>query len=237
MKQQAILAWSGGKDSAFALYELLRSKEYEIAALLTTITEDYGRVSMHGIRESLIEQQAVSLGYSLQKVYISSHASNEDYEAAMKHMLLSYQQRGVCSVVFGDIFLEDLRRYREDRLSSIGMKGVFPLWKRDTQKLAQEFIETGFKAVITCVDTALLDKSFCGRPYERQLLCSLPSGVDPCGENGEFHTFAFDGPIFKARLDFKTGAVVLRDERFYFCDIIPHDVRAPVGSVSQPVGG
>ena len=221
MAEKVLFTWSGGKDSVMALYELLRTHSYEISALLTTITEDYDRISMHGVRRILLEQQAESLGLPLEKIYITKNTPNEEYEAKMRDKLMEYQSRGVLSVVFGDIFLEDLRKYREENLSKIGMKGIFPIWKRDTAELAHTFIDLGFKAVITCVDSKVLDKKFVGRLYDKQFLRELPSNVDSCGENGEFHSFVYDGPIFRERVSFIIGDIVLRDNRFYFCDLIP----------------
>jgi uncharacterized protein (TIGR00290 family) len=219
--ERVIFTWSGGKDSAMALYELQMADSYEITALLTTVTEDYDRISMHGVRAALLEQQAQSLRLPLDKVYITRNASNEDYEAQMRGKLLHYHSRGINSVVFGDIFLEDLRKYREDNLAKAGMQGIFPIWKRDTAELAHTFIDLGFKAVITCLDSNVLDKRFVGRVVDEQFLCELPNSVDPCGENGEFHSFVYDGPIFRERIRYKKGRIVLRDERFYFCDLIP----------------
>lgn len=220
--RKTLFAWSGGKDSARALYELKKTGEYEILALLTTITEDYDRISMHGVRRNLLEQQAKSLGFPLEKVYITKNSSNEEYEAKMKDKLTYYQGRGASSVVFGDIFLEDLKRYREKNLSKIGMKGIFPIWERNTTDLAHTFIRLEFKAVITCVDsTYSLDERFVGRVFDEQFLSELPAGVDPCGENGEFHSFVFAGPIFSESVKFKRSDIVLRDNRFFFCDLIP----------------
>jgi uncharacterized protein (TIGR00290 family) len=194
---------------------------YKIWALLTTITDGYDRISMHGVRNALLERQIESLGFPLRKVYISKDSSNQEYEAKIKDALLHYRAQGVSSVAFGDIFLEDLRRYREENLSRIGLKGIFPLWRRDTARLAQRFIDLGFKAVISCIDSKCLDKSFAGRVFDEQFLSELPSGVDPCGENGEFHSFVYDGPIFKSEISYEKGEVVLRDNRFYYCDLIP----------------
>ena len=190
-------------------------------ALLTTLTEDYDRISMHGVRSILLEKQANSLGLPIEKVYLSKNSSNEEYEASMREVLQRYLTFGVSSVVFGDIFLEDLRKYREDNLSKIGMKAVFPIWKRDTTELAHEFIDLGFRAVITCVDSNVLDKIFVGRLFDEQFLSELPANVDPCGENGEFHSFVYDGPIFQKRVSYKKGGVNLRDDRFWYCDLIP----------------
>ncbi len=223
MRRKVLFTWSGGKDSTLALYELHKSRNYDVVALLTTITEDYDRVSMHGVRRILLERQANSLGIPLEKIYITKNASNEEYEMRMRETLLKYRSKGVLSVVFGDIFLEDVRKYREENLSKIGMYGIFPLWKRDTSKLAAQFIDLGFRAIITCVDSRVLNKSFVCRPYNERFLDDLPPDVDPCGENGEFHTFVYDGPIFRRRIPFKRGKIVLRDNRFYYCDLIPEE--------------
>ena len=221
MPQRVLFAWSGGKDSAMALYELQKTGNYEISALLTTVTKDYDRISMHGVRRILLEQQAVSLGYPLEQVFISKSASNEEYEAKMQEILEKYLKAAVSAVVFGDIFLEEVRKYREDNLSKIGVKAVFPIWKRNTTELAHSFVDSGFKAVITCIDSKVLDKGFVGKLFDEQFLSELPSNVDPCGENGEFHSFVYDGPTFRERLLYKLGDVILRDNRFYFCDLIP----------------
>lgn len=218
---KVILTWSGGKDSAIALYELEKTENYQVAAFITTITAEYDRVSMHGVRRVLLEQQAASLGYPLTLVFIPSGASTAEYEARMQDILEKFLKKGITDIVFGDIFLDDIRKYRENSLSKIGMKAVFPLWKRGTTRLAHNFIDLGFRAVITCVDSKVLDKRFVGRIYDEQFLSELPSCVDPCGENGEFHSFVYDGPIFKKRIPYKLGDTVLRDERFYFGDLIP----------------
>ena len=221
MNEKVLFSWSGGKDSAMALYELQRARSYEISALLTVITEDYDRISMHGVRRVLLERQADSLGYPLEEIFISKNASNEEYESKMRDVLVKYRETGVSSVVFGDVLLEDVRRYREDNLAKVGMRGIFPLWKRDTTELANTFINLGFKAIITCVDSKVLGKRFVGRVYDKQFLRELPPHVDPCGENGEFHSFVYDGPIFRRKISFVIGDIVLRDNRFYFCDLIP----------------
>ncbi len=227
--EKVLFAWSGGKDSAMALYELKKNRDYEISALLTTITEDYDRISMHGVRKILLEQQAESLGLPLEKIYITKRSSNEEYEAKMRDALTRYQGMGVSSVAFGDIFLEDLKKYREDNLLKISMKGIFPIWKRNSTELAHTFIDLGFKAVITCIDSKVLDKTFAGRTFDKQFLSELPPNVDPCGENGEFHSFVYDGPIFSKRILCEKGEVVLRDNRYYFCDLIPAENRLTVG--------
>ena len=218
--EKVLFAWSGGKDSAMALYEAQKSEKYDVAALLTTVTQDYDRISMHGVRRALLEEQAALLGIPLETVLISKHSSNEEYEAKMKEALVRYKKEDIVSVVFGDIFLEDLKKYREDNLAKVGLKGVFPIWKRDTRELATAFIDLGFKAIITCVDSKSLDKSFAGRVFDKQFLSDLPNGIDPCGENGEFHSFVYDGPIFSRGIIFEKGQVVLRDNRFYYCDLV-----------------
>jgi len=220
MREKVLFCWSGGKDSAMALYEIQKGKRYEIISLLTTITEGYDRISMHGVRRTLLERQAQSLNLPLEKIFISKNCSNEEYESKMASVLTEFQKAGVSSVVFGDIYLEDIRKYREDNLSKIGMKGLFPLWKRDSSELARAFIDSGFKAIVTCVDSKVLDKSFVGRVIDEHFLGELPANVDPMGENGEFHSFVYDGPIFKERITFAIGEVIQRDS-FYFCDLLP----------------
>lgn len=219
MNEKIILSWSGGKDSALALYELMRQGNTDIT-LLTTITDKYERISMHGVREALLEKQAESLGCYLEKVYITPESTNEEYEKKMEETMNRYKKLGVTKVAFGDIFLEDIRKYREGNLKKAGMEAIFPLWGRDTKEIANIFINLGFKSIITCVDTKVLNGDFSGRLYDKNFLADLPENIDPCGENGEFHSFAFDGPIFKERINFSIGEKVLRDERFNFCDLI-----------------
>lgn len=221
MKEKVLFAWSSGKDSARSFFELKQDAKYEISGLMTTVTEGYERISMHGVRIALLEQQAEAMDMSLEKVYIPIGSSNESYETAMKNCLSAHKAQGVSAVAFGDLFLEDLKNYREKRLSEIGMKAVFPLWKRDTKELARSFVRLGFKAIVTCVDSQALDGSFAGRLYDEQFLEDLPGSVDPCGENGEFHTFVYEGPIFKRPVLLERGGVVVRENRFYFCEIIP----------------
>ena len=218
-RKKVICAWSGGKDGAMALHELLHEASYEITTLLTVITEEYSRVSMHGVRSSLMDAQASSLGIPLEKIYITRDSGQAGYEECMRRSLIHHKERGVEAVVFGDIFLADLRRYREDRLRETGMEAIFPLWGRDTRRLASSFIERGFRAVITCVDSTALDRSFAGIQFDRRCVDALPAGVDPCGENGEFHSFVYDGPPFKKPVAYTAGETVLRDGRFYFSDI------------------
>ena len=230
MKEKVLFAWSGGKDSALALHELCATGDYDITALLTTISEPYDRVSMHGIRRTLLEQQAESLGLPLKEVFISEGISKAQYESKMRDVLTEYVNAGVSDVVFGDIFLQDLRKYREGNLSKIGLKAIFPLWKRDTAELAYRFIELGFKSVITCVDSNALDQTFVGRTFNKQVLSVLTAGVDPCGENGEFHSFVYDGPIFRQKIPYTVGEVVFKENRFYCCDLEPIQNKQLIGS-------
>ena len=215
------LSWSGGKDSALALRALLDEDGSRPAALLTTVTEDYGRVSMHGVRRELVAAQAEAIGIPLIEVGIPATCPNEVYEARMSEALSSPPLDGVSTMAFADLFLEDIRAYREGRLALAGKQALFPLWGRDTAELALEFIEAGFEAVLVCVDPAQLDASFVGRAYDLKLLADLPRRVDPCGENGEFHTFVHAGPIFSRRIEIELGERVIRDG-FAFCDLLPN---------------
>jgi len=220
MSEIIIFSWSGGKDSALALHSLRNNKDLEIVALLTTVTANYDRISMHGVRRELLEKQAKSIGLPLKKVVISKNSSNDEYEEKIKALLLRYKDEGVTSVAFGDIFLEDLKKYREENLAKIGMKGIFPLWKQESYILARKFIDLKFKAIITCVDGKQLDGKFCGRLFDDSFLSELPKNVDCCGENGEFHSFVYGGPIFQKEILFIKGEIVLRDNQFHFCDLI-----------------
>ena len=217
---RAILSWSGGKDSSLAFYEVKRSREYEVVSLLTTLTKDFDRISMHGVRRELLEKQARVLALPVEEVWIAGGASNAEYEAQMTRVLSEHLRRGVRHVLFGDIYLEDVRRYREERLASISMAGVFPLWMKNTKELASSFVKDGFKAVVCTVDPKSLDPSFCGREFDESFLSDLPPRVDPCGENGEFHTFVYAGPIFDGEIGVRTGEVVERNG-FCFADILP----------------
>ena len=221
MGEKVVVAWSGGKDSALALYEILKTNRYEVLELLTTVTQDYDRISIHGVRRVLLEQQARSLGFPLEKMFVSKGVSDAEYESILLKSLNGHRISGVFSVVFGDIFLEDVRKHREGILSKVGVKGIFPLWKRDTRQLARTFIDLGFKAVITCVDSNFLGKDYAGRLFDERFLSDLPPNVDPCGENGEFHSFVYDGPMFSERIPFTKGEVVLRENRFFYCDLVP----------------
>ncbi|MDP8249147.1 MAG: hypothetical protein P9M00_13480 [Candidatus Tritonobacter lacicola] len=217
---KAILSWSSGKECAIVLYKIQQAAAINITGLLTTVTAEYDRVSMHGVRTCLVERQARSAGLPLIKVYIPKDCSHMQYDSIMKDQMLDLLGRGVSRVAFGDIFLEGVRKYRERNLGRAGMKGLFPLWGRDTGELAREFIDLGFKAVVTCVDSSVLDGRFAGRLIDHEFLNELPGTVDPCGENGEFHSFVYDGPNFKERIPFSAGNTVLRNS-LYFYDLIP----------------
>jgi uncharacterized protein (TIGR00290 family) len=218
MAEPILLSWSGGKDSALALHALRSSPDFEPAGLLTTITEDYGRISIHGVRRELLERQAASIGLPLHEVLIPKDCPNEIYEDRLSAALREIQGRGIRHVAFGDLFLEDIRAYREKQMAALGLEPVFPLWGRDTTELARDFFRLGFKAVLVCVDTDVLDPVFAGRSFDEDLLRDLPADVDPCGENGEFHTFAYAGPIFHETVEFKLGRVEGRG-RFWFRDL------------------
>ena len=213
-----LISWSGGKDSCLALDEIRRTRD--VVALLTTITRDFDRISMHGVRSSLLERQAQSLGFPLHKVFISRGAGNDEYETNTIGALEDFRAQGIDSVVFGDLFLEDIRAYRERLLARLGMKGLYPVWGRDTRGLIKGFLARGFKTAVVCVDPAKLSRAFVGRVLDEQFLSELPAAVDPCGENGEFHTFVFDGPGFRAPVPFSFGEVVMRDG-FWFADLVP----------------
>jgi len=218
--QAVLVSWSGGKDSCVALHEIQKAQNIRIEALLTTVTRDFDRVSMHGVRRVLLEQQAESLGLRLQLILISAGARNDEYERRMEEAFATYRERGIGSVVFGDLFLQDIRACRERLLARCNMTGLFPVWGRDTTQFIQKFVELGFKAIVVCVDPSQLDSSFSGRLIDEGFLADLPPGVDPCGENGEFHTFVFDGPNFRKPVDFFVGEIVYRDS-FWFCDLVP----------------
>jgi uncharacterized protein (TIGR00290 family) len=231
--QQGFMNWSGGKDAAFSLYKVLKGKDLDIRYLLTTLSDQYQRVSMHGVREVLLREQARQIGIPLKTLYLPEEADLTAYNRIMRRQLEAFSKEHIVYAVYGDIFLEDLRKYREDRLDMLGMKAVFPLWEMDTRELVHAFLDAGFKAVITCVNARLLDKSFAGKLIDHDFMNALPPGVDPCGENGEFHSFVYDGPIFAQPVKFTTGEVVEKvygdangdgggwDNRFYFCDLLP----------------
>jgi uncharacterized protein (TIGR00290 family) len=223
MPEPILFCWSGGKDSAMALHTLLQRSDVEIVALLTTVTEGYERISMHGVRRELLHQQAQSIGLPLHEVRIPPQCVNPIYEARMESALRHCLEQGDRRVAFGDIILEDLRAYREKNLARIGMTALFPIWKRDTRELIRSFHANKFRAIAVCVDSKILAPSFAGRELDDSFFRDLPPHADPCGENGEFHTFVFDGPIFQSPIHVRTGAVVNRDG-FIFCDLLSQDL-------------
>lgn len=221
------LNWSGGKDCTMALFHLLEQKQ-PVDFLFTTLSKETNRVSMHGTSKELITRQAMSLGIHSRKLYLPVEMNMEVYNKHLLYEMELMKLRGIHSAVFGDIFLEDLKEYREKQLSSVGMKAVFPLWKRDTKELINEFIDKGFKAVIVCVNAKKLDKSYIGRTIDKDFINDLPSDVDVCGENGEYHSFVYDGPIFNKKINFELGETVIKqypsvdgshDSEFYFLDL------------------
>jgi uncharacterized protein (TIGR00290 family) len=220
MREPVAFCWSGGKDSALALFELRQSARYEVVALLTTLTRDFERISMHGVRRELLLRQSAAIGIPVDEVWITQGASNVEYETEMGKMLESYRDRGVGTVAFGDIFLEDLRAYREQNLARLGMQALFPIWKRDTRELIATFLARGFRSITCCIDTRRLDDSFVGREIDSQFLDDLPAGVDPCGENGEFHSYTCAGPLFDSAIHVLRGEIVRKDS-FLFCDLLP----------------
>ncbi|PIF47732.1 uncharacterized protein (TIGR00290 family) [Chryseobacterium sp. 52] len=234
MRPKAVFNWSSGKDSALALYKILQEDRYEVSTLLTSINKEFQRISMHGVHVSLLEKQAESLGLPLIKMELPKEPSMEEYRDIMTKTMSEIQASGITHSVFGDIFLEDLRKYREEQLKTIGMEAVFPLWKQNTSDLIHEFIHLGFKTIVTCVNETYLDKSFAGRIIDKDFIRDLPENVDPCGENGEFHTFTFDGPTFKEPVLFEIGETVKKtypkpkadsekeeeEYVFWFCDLI-----------------
>lgn len=224
---RALVSWSSGKDSAFALWEVARGGAFEIVGLLTTVTESYGRVSMHGVREEILDRQAQAAGLPCRKVRIPAGCSNADYERAMGEAVRTAVSGGVAHIVFGDLFLEDIRAYRERMLAGTGLSPVFPLWGRDTGKLAREMLAAGLAATVVCVDPKKLPASFAGRAFDAAFLADLPAAVDPCGENGEFHTCVTAGPMFTGALSTLPGEVVLRDG-FVFADLVPAEAAAAV---------
>ena len=229
-KPKAIMNWSGGKDSSLALQAILHANELEVLGLLTTVNESYGRISMHGVREELLDQQATAIGLPLFKIYFPEQVSMDEYDAIMKRHLEPLVADGVTHAIFGDIFLEDLRQYREERLAEVGLTGVFPLWRQDTAVLAQKFVNDGFQAYTVCVNGKQLTQNHVGQKMNTAFFASLPDGVDVCGENGEFHSFVFDGPIFQHPIPCQVGEIVQRqlgeendtfDTIFWYADLEP----------------
>jgi len=209
IRSKAIFCWSGGKDSAYCLYKIIEEGQFEVKYLLTTINNNFRRISIHGIREELLDVQVKSVGIPLLKVALDD-GTNEEYESKMKSALLKAKSEGIYKVIFGDIFLEDIRAYREKNLEKVGMKGIFPLWKKNTTGLLNDFIHRKFRTVICCTNDAWLGEEWLGREIDRSFLEQLPSAVDPCGENGEYHTFCYDGPLFKNAINYIPGEKVYK---------------------------
>jgi len=241
--KNAIFNWSGGKDSSLTLYHILKDKEYDVQYLLTSVSSKYQRISMHGVRVGLLEQQAESLGIPLKKLEVPDMPSMDIYNDMMTRQLSEFKSEGIEYSIFGDIFLEDLKEYRDLQLAKVDMKGVYPIWKKPTKELANEFIDLGFKSFVVCINERFLDESFVGREIDHDFLKDLPENVDPCGENGEFHSYVYDGPIFKFPIEVKRGEREFRkyvpdndhdqdhqyrqtsgenlEARFWFCDLLP----------------
>src|ERR1051326_238141 len=209
-KPKAVFNWSGGKDSALALRKLLQSGEFEFSYLVTSVSKQYNRISQHGVRAELLEQQAKSIGISLHKLIMPEFPTMETYNQMMEEALTRFSLKNIHYSIFGDIFLADLRKYREQQLAKANFTAAFPLWEISTKKLAEEFIDSGFKAIIVCIDEKHLDKKFVGREFDREFLNDLPKSVDPCGEYGEFHSFVYEGPIFQKPILFTKGEIVYR---------------------------
>jgi uncharacterized protein (TIGR00290 family) len=224
-RRKVLLSWSGGKDSALTLQALRADPDVEVAGLLTSVTREYERISVHGVRRSLLERQAERLGLRLFTMELDPVTTNDAYESAFLSALerVRHDLPGVTAIAFGDLFLADVRAYRERLLAPTGFEPLFPIWGLDTSELARRFVREGFVARLVCVDTTQLDGSFANRRFDDSFLAELPSGVDPCGERGEFHTFVSDGPGYAAPVEYTVGETVLRDERFAYCDLIPKD--------------
>lgn len=231
--------WSGGKDSSLALHKVLSNSLFKVEYLLTSVNKQFDRVSMHGVRTDLLKLQAQSIGIPLETIELPENPTMEEYENILTEKVISIKSKGIEDTIFGDIFLEDLRKYREEKLELVDIKAHFPLWKIDTKELMKEFINQGFKAIVVCVNNKFVDKSFCGRIIDQSFVDDLPENVDVCGENGEYHSFVFDGPIFSKPVDFTIGEIVYREYKipntsdsdictctcdmnygYYFCDLI-----------------
>ncbi|WP_159462052.1 diphthine--ammonia ligase [Salirhabdus sp. Marseille-P4669] len=229
MTNRITISFSGGKDCTLGLYRILQSNNWEVDSLLTTITEGYHRTSIHGVREVLLEQQAKSLGIPLRKVFIPKNCSIKEYEKIMKDANRKLMEDGVTHIMFGDIHLKDIKEYRENSLKDTSLQPVFPLWNENPYDLIEEFLQLGFQAVLSCVDSTQLDPSFVGKKLNQTFLTELPANVDPCGENGEFHTFVYNGPLFRESIPFTISAektitkdVYTKEDRFHFVDLLPN---------------
>ncbi|MES2690177.1 MAG: diphthine--ammonia ligase [Bacteroidota bacterium] len=228
MQHKTYFNWSSGKDSAMALHQLLKHETYEVHHLLTAVNTHHNRVSMHGVRRELLEQQLNAIGIDHSTIELPEQPTNHQYEELMLETVTRLKGSGFTHAAFGDIFLDDLRKYREQQLQPHGITAVFPLWKQDTLSLMNEFIAQGFKAIVVCVNASLLPEAFAGRMLDRDFINALPAGIDPCGENGEFHTFCFDGPLFKQPVNFQKGETVYKEYHhngetscFWFTDLLP----------------
>lgn len=208
--RQAFLNWSSGKDAAYALYQLQHTNDVKVIRLMTSVNEHFGRVSLHGIREEVLQRQADCLGLPLDVVYLNEKLNLQEYETIITTRLKEYNKIGIKDSVYGDILLEDLKMFRETQLARLGINGVFPLWNRNTTELIHEMVDSGLKTIVVCVNEQYLDKSFVGRTIDKQFIVDLPEGVDPCGENGEFHTFVYDGPMFHKPVPFELGEMVYK---------------------------
>ena len=222
MREPIVLSWSGGKDSSLALAALREDPDIDVVALITSVTRGFERISMHGVRRTLLEAQVRELGIPLLEITLEPASSNELYEEAFRATCVRLRTTypAVRRIAFGDLFLSDVRAYRENLMASVGLTGHFPLWNADTRALATRFVALGYRARLVCVDTTQLAQSFAGRAFDASLLADLPDSVDPCGERGEFHTFVSDGPIFAAPVPYAAGDVTLREERFAYCDLL-----------------
>ena len=221
-----VLNWSSGKDAALAYYYLLQDERYRVSHLLTTVNAEQGRVVMHGVQEQLLDAQAVQMGLPLKKIYLPAAPDDTTYKTAMRLALQELKTAGITAAAFGDLFLEDLKTYREAQLATIGMNALFPLWKKDTTTMVGELEQAGIEAMIVCVNGRFLDRSFLGKTVNGALLADLPANVDPCGENGEFHTFVYNAPYFSGAIPVQKGETVYREygegelrSGFYFLDI------------------
>ncbi len=229
-----LLAWSGGKDSTLALERLLGHSEWRVVALVTTVTSGYDRVAIHGVRRSILRRQVDALGLPLIEAEIPPQSNNATYEAAFAGALVRARAiSDVDAIAFGDLYLADVRAYREAMLARLGWRGVFPLWGEDTSRLARYFIARGYRAILSCVDTDQLDAAFCGRDFDERLLADFPVQIDPCGENGEFHTCVHAGPIFHDAIALERGERVLRDARFQYVDLVDSDSSSGAGHSSR----
>lgn len=241
MNKKAVFNWSGGKDSALALHYIQQQKTYQVETLLTSVNDKFDRISMHGVRSELLHQQSKAIGIQLQELRLPEQPTMAEYNTLLTNLNTDLKSKGIDYSIFGDIFLEDLKTYREQQLADVGIKAHFPLWKRNTKELVHEFIDLGFKTIVVCTKSEVLGEDFVGEIITKDFLKELPKNVDPCGENGEFHTFVFDGPIFNKPIDFEIGEKIIRTYQapkskedacfsstpstkemgFHFCDLIP----------------